>query len=80
TYTSGAEEVKLLIYANQPELVTVKVYSSAGSLITTRQFPLYTGITEYRLSAQEKPQVAGMYYVVVEYINGTRETLKGVVK
>jgi hypothetical protein len=38
------------------------------------------GITEHRLNAQEKPQVVGMYYVEIHYDNGTRETLKGVVK
>jgi hypothetical protein len=81
TYTGSTEGVKLLIYSVQPEQVTVTVYSSMGSTIATKQLTLSGGgITEHWLSAHEKPQVAGMYYVVIEYINGTRETLKGVVK
>ncbi|MDR1343181.1 MAG: hypothetical protein LBK18_08025 [Prevotellaceae bacterium] len=81
TYTGSAEGVKLLIYSVQPEQVTVTVYSSMGSKIATKQLTLSGGgITECWLSAQEKPQVVGMYYVVVEYANGIREALKGVVK
>jgi hypothetical protein len=80
TYTGSAEDVKLLIYSQQPEQVTIKVYSSTGNLIVTKPLSLYGGITEYRLSGREKPQTIGMYYVMIEYANGARETLKGVVK
>jgi hypothetical protein len=81
TYTGSTESVKLLIYSVQPEQVTVTVYSSMGSAIATKQLSLSgSGITEHWLSAQEKPQIAGMYYVVIKYADGTQETLKGVVK
>jgi hypothetical protein len=56
------------------------VYSAVGQLVTTKQVYLGSGITEHRLSAQEKPQIIGIYYVEIRYANGTRETLKGVVK
>jgi hypothetical protein len=80
TYTGSTEDVKLLIYSQQPEQATVTVYSAVGQLITTKQVYLGSGVTEHRLSAQEKPHIIGMYYVEIHYANGTRETLKGVVK
>ncbi|MDR1226822.1 MAG: hypothetical protein LBK47_08000 [Prevotellaceae bacterium] len=80
TYTGSGEGVKLLIYSAQPENVTVSVASLTGAVISRRSMPLYGGITELWLEPHEKPQVPGMYYVLVEYANGNRETLKGVIK
>jgi hypothetical protein len=70
TYTGSTEDVRLLIYSQQPEQATVTVYSSTGQLIATKQVSLLgNGITEHRLSAQEKPQVVRLYCVEIHYIN-----------
>jgi len=80
TYTGTGEAVKLLIHSFEPENAAVTVTSANGSVTAKRSVRLQGGITEVWLEAHEKPQVVGMYYVMVEYANGSRETLKGMVK
>jgi hypothetical protein len=80
TYTSSNDAVKLLVYSNTTEQVTVTVFNVMGSVVSTQKIYLGSGITEYWLQAYEKPQTQGMYYVVIDYANGKKETLKGVVK
>jgi len=72
--------VKLLIYSAQAENATVTVTNSMGNVVSHHSVALYGNITEVWLQAHEKPQAVGMYYVIVEYANGNRETLKGVVR
>ncbi|GHT69394.1 hypothetical protein FACS189452_10080 [Bacteroidia bacterium] len=80
TYTGIKDGVKLLIYSHSTEQVTVTVHTVMGSVVSTQSVYLNGGITEHWLQAYEKPQNVGMYYVVITYANGKRETLKGVIK
>ncbi|GHV64517.1 hypothetical protein FACS1894199_02950 [Bacteroidia bacterium] len=80
TYTNRGEAVKLLIYSQSTEKVSVRVYSLDGSLVSSQSVDLKGGITEHWLQANDKPQSIGMYFVEVIYASGKRETLKGMIK